>query len=69
MKLTNRNVINNKCDFDNYKEWNERLLDKSWGRLCILDILENSNHVLSDCDLYNKNCDACISAWLNKEAK
>lgn len=62
----NRQVINDRCDIDNYTVWNERLLEKSWGRVCMLDILTGDNHTTGYCERF-KNCQACISEWLNRK--
>lgn len=66
---TNGREINKRAMSDNLTTWNERLLEKSWGRICILDILEDRNHTTEvDCKQY-KNCEECIAIWINRKAE
>lgn len=65
--MKNRNIINNQAMIDNLDRWNKRLLEKSWGRICILDILTDKNHTTEHCSKYDGNCMNCIGEWLNEE--
>lgn len=63
---TNGREINNRAMSDNLILWNDLLLEKSWGRICILDILEDRNHTTEvDCKQY-KDCKDCIAEWINR---
>ncbi len=62
--MKNRQKLLKTNEYDVLLQMNKYLVNQCVD-LCIIDLLENKT---TDCPVNVKDCEDCISQWLNKEA-